>query len=79
MGEAAARTPDQCAECGVTDVDPKHTIAYPGPDGLVPVTRHMECCRASGNCDDGSCNQILQASGEARGQQLIAYLTGASA
>jgi len=44
-------------------------------DGTVQ-TLHMDCCRDSGKCHDGSCHEILQASGEKRGAELLAHIKG---
>jgi hypothetical protein len=41
-------------------------------DGTVQ-TRHMDCCRDQGCCDK-SCDSILEASGEARKEELLTWI-----
>lgn len=65
------RTMMWCDDCRQGDDHPRHHIMQ--ADGSVQ-TRHMDCCRDSGGCVDGSCHQLLTASEEKRGYELVAWL-----
>jgi len=67
------RTLMWCDVCRQADTDPRHHIML--ADGTVQ-TLHMDCCRDSGKCHDGSCDEILTASGEKRGAELLAHIKG---
>lgn len=60
-----------CQECRQSDTDPRHHILQ--ADGSVQ-SLHMDCCRDSDRCVDGHCDRILTASGEARGDELLAHI-----
>jgi hypothetical protein len=66
-----ARIQMWCTECRQSDTDPRHHILQ--ADGSLQ-SLHMDCCRDSGNCADGSCDQILAASGEKRSTELVQYI-----
>ena len=64
------RTTMWCDVCRGSDTDPRHHVIM--EDGTIQ-TRHMDCCRDEG-CHDQSCDAILEASGEARKQELLAWI-----
>lgn len=65
------RTLMWCDECRQADTDPRHHILQ--ADGSVQ-TLHMDCCRDSGRCVDDHCRDLLAASGEKRGMELLAHI-----
>jgi uncharacterized protein YuzB (UPF0349 family) len=66
-----ARIKMWCSACRQADTDPRHHILQ--ADGSLQIM-HMDCCRDSGSCADGSCNLVLTASGEKRSTALIEYI-----
>lgn len=65
---SADRVSRDCDVCHQVDDHPRHST-YEG------AMRHMDCCAAAG-CPDGSCDSILAQAGDARGADLISFLTG---
>lgn len=64
------RTQMWCDMCRQADDHPRHVTLM--ADGSVR-TRHMDCCRDNG-CVSGHCDEILTASGEKRGYDLLAHI-----
>lgn len=64
------RTQMWCDVCRQGDDHPRHHVLL--ADGSVQ-TRHMDCCRDNG-CVSGHCAEILAASGEKRGYDLLAHI-----
>jgi len=67
------RVCDPCATVNpeaAWDDHPRHLHVL--GDGTVQ-SRHMDCCAAAG-CPDGTCPEIVAASGGAKGADLVAHL-----
>jgi hypothetical protein len=60
-----------CIVCRQADVHPRHV--YMDPGGQVQIM-HLDCCRDSASCPDGSCHTILEHSGEKRYMELAAHI-----
>lgn len=71
MSADAERVPMWCIECRTADTAPRHHILT--ADGTLEV-RHMDCCRTSGSCPDGSCAIVLTHSGEKRDEELQEHI-----
>ena len=70
--DPAHRVDLYCASCGAYDKHPRHVTILDMERGTY-LLRHFDCCHNAG-CSDGSCTRHLAASGNAHGDDLIAYL-----
>lgn len=61
-----------CSECRQADTAPRHHIMT--AEGTL-LTRHMDCCRDSGTCADGSCAGILEKAGGKKNDALAEFIT----
>lgn len=71
MSADAERVPMWCIECRTADTAPRHHILT--ADGTLEV-RHMDCCRTSGSCPDGSCEVTLTHAGDKKDDALQAHI-----
>lgn len=63
-----------CDVCGQEDTAPRHQ--HQNNDGSNQI-RHLDCCRDAG-CPDGTCDEILVGSENAKNDDLVSYITGES-
>jgi hypothetical protein len=74
MRDPEDRVDQPCHGCGIFDQHPRHhVLGRSTSQSTWERVMHMDCCRDAG-CPDGSCGRILSASGEKRGDELIAYV-----
>jgi hypothetical protein len=62
----------RCDSCGLFDRHPRHITVLDMERGIA-VARHFDCCHHAG-CAGGSCTAALNASGNAHGDELVAFL-----
>ena len=73
--DASQRVQLPCHECGIFDTDPRHHYLGVDDSGMpFYAIKHMDCCRDAG-CPTGHCNELLEQSGNARGEELISHVT----